>query len=405
MKNFSTALFLSILTTSLFAQKELRVGDDVPSIIIEKWIANAPQNKDFRNKAIVLEFWATWCAPCVAAIPKLNNIEDDFKTNPNISFISLTSDKEEVVQSFLKYKTINAMVANDPAMKTARSFRLMFDNAFSIPKMLLIDNRGIVRWIGHPDNITSKMISKFVSKCDFAAYDNELKTSSPAFKIAQEIKNDTLVQRALKLFKDSTTASVCEVIKENSSNTSEMKTHIIGSIEMGFYCEAHTALDSVLSKLMNADVSDIEIPKALQNTKVSIIYKGKHSNSLGETNKVIADQILNALNLKSKSATKSVTDYVLVMKDSTRKINPKLFENPKSISLSPDQFTFSGELKNINRCLQNFFPFNFIDRTDTEGNVKFYLNKKSIQGLIQSFENYGIAVKKENRVVETYKFD
>ena len=71
MKNFSIALFLSILTTSLFAQKELSVGETVPSIIIEKWIANAPQNKDFRNKAIVLEFWATWCAPCVGSNTKV----------------------------------------------------------------------------------------------------------------------------------------------------------------------------------------------------------------------------------------------------------------------------------------------------------------------------------------------
>jgi len=72
MKKKILFAILTITTTSLFAQKELRVGEDVPSIVIEKWIANAPQNKDFRNKAIVLEFWATWCAPCIVAIPFLN---------------------------------------------------------------------------------------------------------------------------------------------------------------------------------------------------------------------------------------------------------------------------------------------------------------------------------------------
>jgi len=101
-------------------------GDAAPQMAIET-LLNAPSGAQatleaLRGKAIVLEFWATWCAPCVAAIPHMNELTDHFKDKP-IVFISLTNEKQDKIAKFLKEKrAIHGWVGLDTDGSVMKSY-------------------------------------------------------------------------------------------------------------------------------------------------------------------------------------------------------------------------------------------------------------------------------------------
>jgi thiol-disulfide isomerase/thioredoxin len=84
MKNIVVILGLTYLSISGFSQENL-VGKKAPRIDVNKWVypkiqvadwQNKPVSKDLRGKVIVLDFWFTKCAPCVASIPELNHLAE-----------------------------------------------------------------------------------------------------------------------------------------------------------------------------------------------------------------------------------------------------------------------------------------------------------------------------------------
>ena len=57
----------------------LKAGDPAPKLKPGKWIQGEPVSEFEKGKAYIVEFWATWCPPCRASIPHLNEIHTKFK--------------------------------------------------------------------------------------------------------------------------------------------------------------------------------------------------------------------------------------------------------------------------------------------------------------------------------------
>src|SRR4051794_18336148 len=87
-----------------------------PPLSVEQ-LLNAPDGASaewsrLKGKIVVVEFWATWCAPCIASIPHLNELAERFK-DKEVVFISLTDEPRTTVEPFLKRKPIKGWVALD----------------------------------------------------------------------------------------------------------------------------------------------------------------------------------------------------------------------------------------------------------------------------------------------------
>lgn len=92
------------------------VGDPAPEFSLES-LLQAPEGatpswESLRGKVVVLEFWATWCGPCVAAIPHLNEVAEKMK-DKNVQFISITDESPDVVNKFLARKPIKSWIGLD----------------------------------------------------------------------------------------------------------------------------------------------------------------------------------------------------------------------------------------------------------------------------------------------------
>lgn len=127
-------------------------GDRAPVLAIEATV-NGPTDGDadwagLKGKATVLEFWATWCAPCVQVIPHLNELAADL-SREDIRFVSVTDEEEGVVAPFLESIPISGVVGLDLDKSTFREYGVQ-----SIPTTFLVDRQGVIQAVTRAHDLT-----------------------------------------------------------------------------------------------------------------------------------------------------------------------------------------------------------------------------------------------------------
>jgi uncharacterized protein (TIGR03435 family) len=134
----------------------VKVGDAAPPITVDALLPAQPVESmgpaALAGKAVVLEFWATWCGPCVDAIRHLNELADQFAGRP-MRFLSVTGEEQAVVEKFLKLRPIRGSVGFDHGDRLLHAYG--FDG---IPVTVLIDAHGKVAGITSPDNLNAKVL-------------------------------------------------------------------------------------------------------------------------------------------------------------------------------------------------------------------------------------------------------
>jgi uncharacterized protein (TIGR03435 family) len=151
---FFTAFLLSAKAVSL--PDGPQVGQTAPALNLPVWLQSPPEAALGwpTGKVVVLEFWSTSCGPCVADIPHLNELADEF-TNKPVQFIAVTADPVQVIQRFLKKTPINAWLGLGPEAGFGEEtpYKVMV-----IPHTVLIGPHGRIAAITDPWMLTSDMI-------------------------------------------------------------------------------------------------------------------------------------------------------------------------------------------------------------------------------------------------------
>jgi len=151
----------------------LKVGDAAPPLQVAKWVKGEPVTLE-PGKTYVVEFWATWCGPCVASMPHLSEMQERFKEK--ITFIGVTKEDQantlEAVQKMVEAKGpgMGYTVAWDDAGKTYEAYmRAAGQNG--IPCAFVIAN-GKVAHINHP-----AMLDPVVARVAAGTWDPEKSTA------------------------------------------------------------------------------------------------------------------------------------------------------------------------------------------------------------------------------------
>lgn len=137
----------------------IKIGEKIDKVKFEN-VFNAPNSsfalKDLKDKIVILEFWATWCAPCFPAIEHLKELKQKF---PNeIEVISVLQESEERLQRYMKNKPSSLWHIADPDGKLNEFFPHR-----AIPHTVVIDKGGKVAAITSPKEITESVISQLIN--------------------------------------------------------------------------------------------------------------------------------------------------------------------------------------------------------------------------------------------------
>jgi len=137
----------------------LKIGDRAPVLESISWLQGNPVTKYAPHRVYVVEFWATWCPPCIKAIPHLSAIQKkyaDTLTVIGVNADGILGGKADVgaVHDFMKKhgKEMEYTVAmDDPVKKTMSETFVTASGSLGAPTAAIIDQRGQLVWIGYPD--------------------------------------------------------------------------------------------------------------------------------------------------------------------------------------------------------------------------------------------------------------
>lgn len=99
--------------------------------------------KPWKNKTkhvVVMSFFATWCKPCIAEIPHLQNLQKKYKGKSVKFFLINVGEQKEKIQKFLKSKNISLPILMDKYKKISEKY-----DALTLPRLFVIDKNGKIQ--------------------------------------------------------------------------------------------------------------------------------------------------------------------------------------------------------------------------------------------------------------------
>lgn len=112
---------------------------------------------DLRGSVVLLDFWASWCAPCIKTFPALHELQEAFADRGvDLLVVSLDASAEASREHLLEqgFPTDNVLWGS---LKEARAVQRLY-GVIGIPRTFLIDRDGLIRFDGYPRNLTAETI-------------------------------------------------------------------------------------------------------------------------------------------------------------------------------------------------------------------------------------------------------
>jgi len=169
MRNIKSVLALFAFTAIVLVAATaapLAVGSKAPALAADKWIKGEPVSKFEPGTVYVIEFWATWCGPCIKAIPHLNDLQK--KYGDKVVVIGVAgAEKKPKSGADTRFDKVKKFVDGKGA---AMDYRVVYDPTEAswttwmkaagkggIPCTFIVDHTGKIGYIGHPTQMDASL--------------------------------------------------------------------------------------------------------------------------------------------------------------------------------------------------------------------------------------------------------
>lgn len=182
---------------------ELFIGSKAPELQIAKFVKGDSVQSFEPGQVYVVEFWATWCGPCIAAFPHLSELQEEYKSKAQFIGVNIwegvddQAERIEKVEGFVADQgdrmSYTVAVENGSAMADTW-MKPAAQNG--IPAAFIVDGTGTIAWVGHPMNIDTSLKQAVNGELDTAKavenYKRDAMVMSAANRFAQGIQSGNL---------------------------------------------------------------------------------------------------------------------------------------------------------------------------------------------------------------------
>jgi uncharacterized protein (TIGR03435 family) len=396
-----TAVKIWLLLASLFAGLSLNAAEnggpkvgDKPPLLQATDLLQAPPGakmnaKSLHGKVVILEFWATWCGPCVAAIPHLNELAEQFKNKP-VQFVAITEEDKATVKKFLARRPIKAWIALDANKAMNKAYGIE-----AIPHTVVLGKEGRIAAIIYPAMLTTKVIDDLLAGKKISL---PVPSGGVGFTVGSLPGNEN---QPKPLF---------QVLIQPSSYTNTVG---CGSGNGNMTAIGYTLRDALPMIFdINSDriVVHTPLPKGRYDFVVTQPWPSKAD---GAVNTLLQAAVKSAFGLTAEKQTNQVNAFILKVKNSNA---PDLMASPTrgmslSTGLASDRASVEGvgvSIAAVASFLEDRLETPVIDETGLTNRYDISLNwqqkswdKPNLEGLQQAVqEQLGLELIPEKRPVE-----
>ena len=105
---------------------------------------------EFKDKVIFINFWATWCGPCVGEMPEIQKFYDKFKDNDDVVFLIVSNEEPEIIKEFIEKKSYTFPVYSARSQIPNKLSSRSIPTSFLISKTggIVLTKKGAANWGG-----------------------------------------------------------------------------------------------------------------------------------------------------------------------------------------------------------------------------------------------------------------
>ncbi len=221
------AIVCGLVISSTSVGQDLAIGDKAPVLDVEHWVSNG--NGEFKEitefkkgKVYVVEFWATWCGPCIASMPHLSELQKEH-AEAGLQIISISDEDLETVEEFLEgdvrggdgtYAELTSTycLTTDPDGESQEEY-MEAAGQNGIPAAFIVGKDGKIEWIGHPMEIDEPINAILNDKWDRDAYAADQTAMEELMGELQELMQEDDAEAALELVEENMSEFKTESLK------------------------------------------------------------------------------------------------------------------------------------------------------------------------------------------------
>ncbi|MEJ2884595.1 TlpA family protein disulfide reductase [Pedobacter sp. GR22-6] len=301
MKNSLYTLILLCFSTMLKAQDklELSFGDPAPALRYSKWIQGTPVTSLTGDKIYVLEFWATWCKPCIEAMPHLSDLAEKYADRMKVIGVNVferTSGQTyesslPSVETFLKQNADKMrfdVIADNNAREMSNNW-LQKAHVVGIPATIIVKENQVL-WIGHPAFLDKVLIEIFENKYDLKRRKQEYEEGMLSSMRVRGIYDTNMKKIDDALAKKDYKASILAADEAIKSDTSAAFQYRLKKLQVLLVQADKKAVEIMLKETAKYDQSQglalagyishqDNLPREYALTAIEIIDKSKTANA------------------------------------------------------------------------------------------------------------------------------
>lgn len=137
------SVLLGLLTIGLSGcysgSRPSKIGSEAPNFTVADSTHSVSLDQ-FRGKVVVLNFWASWCPPCIDETPSLMQMQQELRSKGVVVLAVSVDEDANAYQQFLKDHSVDFLTVRDPDQKSNELY-----GTYMFPETYIIDRNGILR--------------------------------------------------------------------------------------------------------------------------------------------------------------------------------------------------------------------------------------------------------------------